>query len=119
MAQLRYKNAYDRHVRVRNENLTVKDLVLVQTFGQPVGLSPKLLSPIFWPYALLARKSDTLKVRTSNREMRFNSDRLLKCSLPSDVAADMSYVKGVEEILDHLGSELELERREVKSDARI
>jgi hypothetical protein len=44
-AQARYKALYDSHIRKRNADIAVEDLVFAKTYTDPGGLSPKLLSP--------------------------------------------------------------------------
>lgn len=98
-AQQRYKEVFDRHVRVRNADITAGDLVLLKTFEQPAGLSPKLLSPTSCPYAVLDVRHNRFLIRTNVGDIWFNSSCVKKCTLPSDLPADVDYVEGA------LGSE--------------
>jgi transposase InsO family protein len=64
-AQYRYKAVFDAHVRQRNADFVVGDLVFVRTYADPGGLSPKLLSPASGLYALIARTNRSFKDRTA------------------------------------------------------
>lgn len=114
-AQARYKKVYDDHVRERNSDIEPGDLVLVKTFDQPAGLSPKLLSPAAGPYAVLAKRDDNscFRVRTNVGDHWFNSDRVTKCPAPADLPCEVDYVDEINSSLHRSGSEvdLEMERR--------
>jgi hypothetical protein len=79
--QLRYKRAFDAHVRVKNANIASRDLVFVRTYADAVG-SPKLLIPASGPYIVANLAERTISIKTPSGLISVNSDRETKAPQP-------------------------------------
>jgi hypothetical protein len=88
--QERYKQVYDAHVRVRNQEIEAGDLVFVRTYADAPG-SPKLLAPSSGPYVVRSRTDRMFKVETPSGIVHVNSDRVTKAPRPEDLPANVQY----------------------------
>jgi transposase InsO family protein len=96
--QLRYKKAYDAHVRELSTDLTVGDLAYVKTFVAPKELSKKLIFPAVGPFVVtrVGKDRHTFKVQTSDGEVTVSADRIRKCPNPSDLPKGMKFAEPVQ-----------------------
>ena len=91
--QLRYKQAYDSHVRELTASLNCGDLVYVKTYVAQKDISKKLIFPAAGPFIVTKMSPDrrTLKVRTSEGEATVAADRVRKCTAPQDLPSGMKF----------------------------
>jgi RNase H-like domain found in reverse transcriptase/Reverse transcriptase (RNA-dependent DNA polymerase)/Integrase zinc binding domain/Integrase core domain/Chromo (CHRromatin Organisation MOdifier) domain len=103
-AQQRYKKAYDAHVRVRNADIQVGDLVFVRTFVTEPGRSPKVEFPVSGPYTVIARDDKTFVVRTASGSQRVSADRVTKAPGPRDLPPEFQLEAELEAAREDVGS---------------
>jgi Integrase core domain/Chromo (CHRromatin Organisation MOdifier) domain len=87
-SQERYKRTYDAHVRKRNAEIQIGDMVFVRTFVAQPGRSPKLDFPASGPYVVVSRNEKTFVIRTSRGNQRVSSDRITRAPAPTDLPAE-------------------------------
>ena len=112
-AQARYKEVYDRYVRVRNEKIAVGDLVFIRTFVLDPSKSPKLHFPAAGPFVVTNISTDrkVYWVQSNNGEMTVSSDRVVRAAPPEELPAGMEYVNPTG-ARDSVAEELDVEAEE-------
>jgi hypothetical protein len=87
-SQERYKRTNDAHVRSRNAEIQIVDMVFVRTFVAEPGRSPKPDFPASGPYAVVSRNEKTFVIKTSSGNQRVPSDRVTRAPVPTDLPAE-------------------------------
>jgi hypothetical protein len=92
--QLRYKKAYDSHVRALTAEISPGDLGYVRSYVSQKDLSRKLIFPAVGPFEDTRVSPDrrTLSVRTPEREATVPADRVRKCESPRDIPTGMQFL---------------------------
>jgi hypothetical protein len=77
-SQLRYKKAYDAHVREVSNELALGDLTYVKTFVAPKELSKNLILPAVGPFVVtrVGKYPHTFKIQTSDGYVTTSADRI-------------------------------------------
>jgi hypothetical protein len=93
--QLRYKTAYDAHVREAANEIGEGDLAYVKTYVAPREQSKKLILPAVGPFVVTKVGKDrrTFRVRTAAGDITVAADRVRKCPSPKDLPESMELAK--------------------------
>jgi Chromo (CHRromatin Organisation MOdifier) domain len=93
--QLRYKTAYDLHVRELSAELSVGDLVYVRTYVCLKELSHKLIFPAVGPFLVkrLMPGHHTVQLQTPSGAVTVPIDRVRKCTAPADLPQGMRFAE--------------------------
>jgi hypothetical protein len=106
--KLRYKQAYDSHVREMNANIAIGDLVYVKTYVPQKDLSKKLIFPAAGPFSVVgvSTSGQTVSITTPEGRITVAGDRVRKCTGLRDLPLGMKFT---EPPVDHadLGTEID------------
>jgi Chromo (CHRromatin Organisation MOdifier) domain len=84
-AQARYKENFDRSVRVKNKMLKAGDWVYLRKEVHDANVNPKLDSPAYGPFRVLKMDGHTLFIRQCEEDVRVSSDRVTAAPIPFEV----------------------------------
>ena len=84
-AQRRYKKAYDLHVRARNKEIEIGDMVAVRTFVHDPGRSPKIEFPVSGPFIVVGETKSGYKIRSREGIQVVHSNRVIKLPHASEL----------------------------------
>ena len=93
--QLRYKQAYDSHVREMNAKIAIGDLVYVKTYVSQKDLSKKLIFPAAGPFSVVgvSTSGHTVSITTPEGRITVAVDRVRKCTGPRDLPLGMQFTE--------------------------
>jgi hypothetical protein len=93
--QLRYKQAYDSHLREMNANIAIGDLVYVKPYVSQKDLSKKLIFPAAGPFSVagVSMSVHTVSISTLEGRITVAGDRVRKCTGPRDLRWGMKFTE--------------------------